>query len=80
MTLEKIKNALKSEDYKFLQENKFGKNIIILTLGGSHAYGTNKEDSDLDIRGVTLNSKENILLGSDFEQVVDLDRYYNIFF
>lgn len=22
MTLEKIKNALKSEDYKFLQENK----------------------------------------------------------
>lgn len=74
MTLEKIKNALKSEDYKFLQENKkLSKNIIILTLGGSHAYGTNKEDSDLDIRGVTLNSKENILLGSDFEQVVDLD-------
>lgn len=74
MTLEKIKNALKSEEYKFLQENKkLGKNIIILTLGGSHAYGTNKEDSDLDIREVTLNSKENILLGSDFEQVVDLD-------
>lgn len=74
MTLEKIKNTLKSEDYNFLQKNEnLGKNIIILTLGGSHAYGMNKEDSDLDIRGVALNSKENILLGSDFEQVVDLD-------
>jgi hypothetical protein len=35
MTLEKIKNTLKSEDYNFLQENEnLGKNIIILTLGG----------------------------------------------
>lgn len=74
MTLEKIKNTLKSEDYNFLQENKnLGKNIIILTLSGSHAYGMNKEDSDLDIRGAALNSKEDILLGLDFEQVVDFD-------
>ena len=74
MNLKQIKETINKQEYKFLQENKkLGKNIIILTLGGSHAYGTNKEDSDLDIRGVTLNSKENILLGSDFEQVVDLD-------
>ena len=32
-----------------------------------------KEDSDLDVRGVTLNSKEEILLGKDFEQVVEID-------
>ena len=30
-----------------------------------------KEGSDLDIRGIALNSKEEILLGQDFEQVVD---------
>ena len=45
----------------------------MLTLGGSHAYGMNNEKSDLDIRGIALNSKEEILLGTDFEQVVDID-------
>lgn len=30
-----------------------------------------KESSDIDIRGIALNSKEEILLGTDFEQVLD---------
>lgn len=72
MTLEQIENSLKSEEYDFLRENKhLGNSIVLLTLGGSHAYGMNKEGSDLDIRGIALNSKEEILLGQDFEQVVD---------
>ena len=72
MTLEQIKNSLKSEEYDFLRENKhLGNSIVLLTLGGSHAYGMDKESSDLDIRGIGLNSKEEILLGKDFEQVVD---------
>lgn len=33
----------------------------------------NKEGSDLDVRGVSLNDKTDILLGTDFEQSVDLD-------
>ena len=38
------------EEYIFLKENKhLGNNIILLTLGGSHAYGMDKEDSDIDI-------------------------------
>ena len=41
--------------------------IDILCLGGSHAYGTNTEDSDVDIRGVAHNSANNILLMKDFE-------------
>ena len=32
-----------------------------------------KEGSDLDVRGIALNSKEEVLLGTDFEQVVDVD-------
>ena len=74
MTLEKIKNTLKSEDYNFLQENEhLGSNIILIGLGGSYAYGMEKSDgtSDLDIRGIALNKKEEILLNKDFEQIDD---------
>ena len=74
MTIEQIKDKLKSKEYDFLRTDKnLGNNIIILTLGGSHAYGMDKEGSDLDVRGIALNSKSDILLGTDFEQVVDVD-------
>ena len=60
--------------YDFLKHNKhLGDNIILLALGGSYAYGTNKEGSDIDLRGMALNSKEEILLGKDFDEVVDRD-------
>ena len=49
--------------------NHLGDNIIILTLGGSHAYGTNVDGSDLDIRGCALNCKRDILTNDSFEQV-----------
>lgn len=38
--------------------------IILVGLGGSHAYGTNVEGSDIDIRGIYLNNK-NELFGID---------------
>ena len=72
MNLEQIKDTVKSKEYDFLRTDKnLGNNIILLTLGGSHAYGMDKEGSDLDVRGIALNSKEEILLAKDFEQVVD---------
>lgn len=72
MNLKQIKEAIKKQEYDFLKENEYlGSNIILLTLGGSHAYGMDKEDSDLDVRGVALNNKEEILLGKDFGQVVE---------
>jgi hypothetical protein len=40
------------------------KNIIFLTVSGSHAYGTNTEKSDMDIRGIFVGEKQNIL-GND---------------
>ena len=74
MKIEEIKSTLKSTEYDFLRTDKtLGKNIILLTLGGSHAYGMDKEGSDLDVRGIALNNKSEILLGKDFEQVVDID-------
>ena len=73
MNLQQIKEKIQSPEYSFLIENpNLGDNIILLGLGGSHAYGTSNENSDLDIRGIATNSKRNILIGNDFEQVVDI--------
>lgn len=67
-----VKRLLMTSEYDFLRENKqLGNNLCVLTLGGSKAYGTNVEGSDTDIRGVALNSKKEILLGKDFETIVD---------
>lgn len=72
MNIEQIKEALKTSEYDFLREDKnLGDNIILLTLGGSHAYGTNNENSDLDVRGCALNSKMQILTNENFEQFVN---------
>lgn len=69
MNIEQIKEKLRSNEYSFLRTDKhLGNNIILLTVGGSHAYGTNNENSDLDIRGCALNSKMQILTNENFEQ------------
>lgn len=71
-TVPQILDMLRTEDYKFLHTNPhLGKNIILLGLGGSHAYGTNVEGSDVDIRGIAINTKEDILCGGGFQQVVE---------
>ncbi len=73
MNIEQIKEKLQSNEYDFLREDKnLGSNILLLTLGGSHAYGMEQEDSDLDVRGIAFNSKEEILLGTDFDQMVNV--------
>lgn len=72
MNIVQINEAIKSPEYDFLRNDKnLGENIILLGLGGSHAYGTENEHSDLDIRGIATNSKRNILIRKDFEQVVE---------
>ena len=72
MKLEDIKKKIGEPEYVFLREDEhLGKNIILLGLGGSHAYGTFTETSDLDVRGCALNSKEEILCRDNFEQVTD---------
>ena len=74
MTIDEIKNLIDSKDYDFLRTDKHLKNkIILLGLGGSHAYGTNNENSDLDIRGVCLNSREEILTNENFEQFTNTE-------
>ena len=72
MTLEEIKRKLLTSEYDFLRNDPhLGENIFLLALGGSYAYGMNKESSDLDVRGIAYNPASDILLGKDFEQVVN---------
>ena len=66
------KDIINQKEYDFLRTNPhLGDKIMLLGYGGSHAYGTNVEGSDIDIRGIALNTKNEILLGRPFEQVID---------
>jgi len=67
-----IYEVIKTPEYNFLRTNEHLKeNILFLTLGGSHAYGTNIEGSDIDIRGVALPTRREIITGDSFEQVLN---------
>lgn len=69
--LTKIGKDFNEKEYKFLNTDERLHTPVLITLGGSHAYGTNIETSDMDIRGISMNSADNILLGKDFEQVAN---------
>lgn len=72
MNTQEIKQLLTTEPYDFLRTNEhLGDNIILLTLGGSHAYGTNNENSDVDVRGIALERPSDLIGFTEFEQVTD---------
>lgn len=74
MTIEEIKKKVAGPDYDFLRNNEhLGSNIILLGLCGSYSYGTNINTSNLDVRGITLNKKEEILTRKNFEQFENND-------
>ena len=69
-----IAEKIMSDEYSFFKENEhLNDNVILLGLGGSYAYGLNKPDSDIDIRGVAINKKEELLGLSNFEQFENRD-------
>lgn len=43
-----------------LMKEDFSNRIILLTYGGSISYGTNNENSDIDLRGIVLPSKKEL--------------------
>lgn len=67
-----IREVLNRPEYDFIKTNPhLGGSMIFATFGGSHAYGTNTPDSDIDIRGCAFNSRTDILGRTNFEQVID---------
>ena len=66
------KKILALPEYAFLQTDvRLQKHLLLLGLGGSHAYGTNIPTSDVDIRGITRNTKEDLLGLESFRQHTD---------
>lgn len=72
MDMHYVKDTLNTNEYEFLRTDPhLGSNVLILTTAGSIAYGTNVETSDIDVRGVTLETKQDIMGLSSFEQFED---------
>ncbi|MCL2873375.1 MAG: nucleotidyltransferase domain-containing protein [Defluviitaleaceae bacterium] len=70
--MKNINDAISKLEYDFLRTDKhLGNNIIFLCFGGSHAYGTNDANSDIDIRGCAFNQKSDLIGLSSFEQFTD---------
>lgn len=67
-----FKKLINTREYDFLREHpRLGSRIILLGLGGSYAYGTDNDDSDIDVRGITLNLPSDLLGLTEFEQYED---------
>ena len=67
-----FRELLNTAEYDFLRTApRLGKRIMLLGLSGSYGYGTNREGSDIDFRGVTLNLPSDILGLTTFEQFED---------
>lgn len=67
-----FKALMNTAEYDFLRSNeRLGDRIMLLGLGGSYAYGTNNEVSDIDFRGVTLQLPSDLLGLTKFEQFED---------
>lgn len=67
-----FKQLMESGAYDFLRDHeRLGNRIMLLGLGGSYAYGTYNENSDIDFRGITLNMPSDLIGLTEFEQYED---------
>jgi len=67
-----FKKVMHTSEYDFLRIHpRLGERIILMGLGGSYAYGTNNENSDIDFRGITLNLPSDLLGLTEFDQYED---------
>ena len=67
-----FKALLNTSEYGFLQTNpRLGSRIMLLGVSGSYGYGTNREGSDIDFRGVTLNLPSDLIGLTSFDQYED---------
>ena len=69
-----FKKIMTTKEYDFLRDNpRLGDRIILLGVTGSYGYGTDREGSDVDFRGITLELPSDLIGFSEFEQFEDLE-------
>lgn len=67
-----FQSIIQTSEYDFLRTNpRLGSRIMLLGISGSYGYGTNREGSDIDYRGVTLNLPSDLIGLTSFEQYED---------
>ena len=67
-----FRELAKTEEYDFLRNDKrLGNRIILLGVTGSYGYGTNREGSYVDFRGITLELPPDLIGFTEFEQFED---------
>ena len=68
-----FQNLITTTEYDFLRtEPRLGSRIMLLGVSGSYGYGTSREGSDVDLRGVTQNMPSDLIGLTTFEQYEDL--------
>lgn len=67
-----FKELLNTPAYEFIHSHpRLGNRIMLLGVSGSYGYGTNRDGSDIDLRGVTLNLPSDLIGLTSFEQFED---------
>ena len=67
-----FKGLLSTKEYEFLHTDpRLGNRIILLGITGSYGYGTEREGSDIDFRGITLELPSDLIGFTEFEQFED---------
>ena len=65
------RDILNDSNYNFLQQNPDLSNVIYLALSGSYGYGTNSQNSDIDLRGFLIESPKYLFGIDHFDQFED---------
>ena len=67
-----FRKLLCTPEYDFIHTHpRLGSRIMLLGVSGSYGYGTNREGSDIDFRGVTLNLPSDLIGLTTFDQYED---------
>jgi len=70
MNAERMHDELMPHVYKARSMcDEGGHRLLYLTLFGSHLYGTHSEDSDIDLVGIMLPNRNNLLLGKQSKAI-----------
>jgi uncharacterized protein len=76
MDINNIEKMTDDEKLDYFDKQEYAEeHKIIEVLAGSHAYGTNIATSDIDLRGVFVETQKNLILRPPFTQYMDMIKF-----